>query len=470
MIPIKPFSTDIELFASDETSVGTYIVVPEHSIDLVVSGENEVTLVIPSAIAGHIIQDNSVSMTQRQRLNFIGATVTDDEENNATNVEYEAEASLWEERGGYLRPVEDITILQEDVEGLPTTLGDMISYLNLIFRTNLEYQEITTGSWNLYNGNHAKLTMGRNTALSITYDNGTGSPYMPYCSGYLLVNPSTYTLTLPASSTKLTDFVITASSWNMLLFVYMNGIFYWWKIEEFLRAESDPVYQSEKSTLALKSELTKESIVGIKTADSPEFADVDLTPLALEATYAASTWAYLVALFTTVPKSIKSHLIKIWDRIYILENKVIARIEVPSPVAAIDITSLTIANEKPIIIEFYTPGAWRTPAAVVNAIVQINGITGAVYNFATTAAQTGFQLQSTGGVLYAWMRMVTFNGKMHGQHDNHRISNTGALSQLGTTNWSIFDTAVSGITRINFECTTAGDVFPVGTKILIYYE
>ena len=468
MIPIKPFSTDIELFASDETSVGTYIVVPEHSIDLVVSGENEVTLVIPSAIAGHIIQDNSVSMTQRQRLNFIGATVTDDEENNATNVEYEAEASLWEERGGYLRPVEDITILQEDVEGLPTTLGDMISYLNLIFRTNLEYQEITTGSWNLYNGNHAKLTMGRNTALSITYDNGTGSPYMPYCSGYLLVNPSTYTLTLPASSTKLTDFVITASSWNMLLFVYMNGIFYWWKIEEFLRAESDPVYQSEKSTLALKTELTKESITGIKTADSPEFADSLITSLATQATYSASTWAYLVALFTTVPKSIKSHLVKIWDRIVYLESKEIASIEVTVDAATIDIV-LSKSYTK-IRLEAKIKGGGDTGTTRTVYIV-FNNITASIYHTLTLVNQAYF-VHTIGRYLNSYLNIAAISvtniiGVVMESH-YATAADYATVSQASRNGHTSENAAFSGISKISLSLSVGN--FDVGTIIKVYEQ
>lgn len=53
-------------------------------------------------------------------------------------------------------------------------------------------------------------------------------------------------------------------------------------------------------------------ISGLTLADSPEFADTKITPLATEATYTPTVWSYLVGLFTTVPKSVKEHLVKIW--------------------------------------------------------------------------------------------------------------------------------------------------------------
>ena len=43
--------------------------------------------------------------------------------------------------------------------------------------------------------------------------------------------------------------------------------------------ETDPVYISEKNTLALKTDLTKESIAGIQTDDSPQFADTTIPAL-----------------------------------------------------------------------------------------------------------------------------------------------------------------------------------------------
>ena len=59
----------------------------------------------------------------------------------------------------------------------------------------------------------------------------------------------------------------------------------------------------------------KESITGLTILDTPEFADELITPLALEATYTPTVWAYLVGIFTSVPKSVKAHLVKMWGNI-----------------------------------------------------------------------------------------------------------------------------------------------------------
>lgn len=74
---------------------------------------------------------------------------------------------------------------------------------------------------------------------------------------------------------------------------------------------------SEQQVLEL---LEKENIYGLKKTDNPEFADSLITPLAAEATYTPSVWAYLIGLFTTVPKSVKDHIVKIWSRVQLLED------------------------------------------------------------------------------------------------------------------------------------------------------
>lgn len=67
----------------------------------------------------------------------------------------------------------------------------------------------------------------------------------------------------------------------------------------------------------IDDKLAKENIIGLKLADSPEFADELITPLALEATYTPTVWAYLVGIFTSVPKSVKSHIVKIWSILHL---------------------------------------------------------------------------------------------------------------------------------------------------------
>jgi hypothetical protein len=88
----------------------------------------------------------------------------------------------------------------------------------------------------------------------------------------------------------------------------------------------------------------KENILGIKITDSPEFADTQITPLAVEATYTPTVWSYLVGLFTTVPKSVKSHIVKIWERLGLLEDTYILKYVVPVDTTAINLTADRYGN------------------------------------------------------------------------------------------------------------------------------
>lgn len=85
-------------------------------------------------------------------------------------------------------------------------------------------------------------------------------------------------------------------------------------------------------------------ISGLTLADSPEFADTQITPLSVEATYIPTVWSYLVGLFTTVPKSVKEHIVKGWtvienlkSRVTFLENNLIVSITLTESVASLEI-------------------------------------------------------------------------------------------------------------------------------------
>jgi hypothetical protein len=85
-------------------------------------------------------------------------------------------------------------------------------------------------------------------------------------------------------------------------------------------------------------------ISGLTLADSPEFADTQITPLSVEATYTPTVWSYLVGLFTTVPKSVKSHIVKIWERLGLLEDTYILKYVVPVDTTAINLTTDRYGN------------------------------------------------------------------------------------------------------------------------------
>ena len=81
-----------------------------------------------------------------------------------------------------------------------------------------------------------------------------------------------------------------------------------------------------------------------------EFADTQITPLATEATYTPTVWSYLVGLFTTVPKSVKEHIVKGWtvlqdlsSRVKTLENDIRDfSVTVTQDVASVELTNLNI--------------------------------------------------------------------------------------------------------------------------------
>jgi hypothetical protein len=229
---------------------------------------------------------------------------------------------------------------------------------------------------------------------------------------------------------------------------------------------------------ALKTELTKESIAGIKTADSPEFADVNLTPLELEATYSASTWAYLVALFTTVPKSIKEHLIKIWDRLFILEEamgELLIDYTVPSDVASISITTDSLGNALDIptgsrfIIYFTHQFASTADETNIDGRIAIrfNNITGSVYRYST--------------LLTTAISISTQNRYNNFSWGDFTISNYifGVVSSLGENLAGsrynqppangLLESAVSGVTRIDISSSDALTyLIKAGSNLKVY--
>ena len=81
-----------------------------------------------------------------------------------------------------------------------------------------------------------------------------------------------------------------------------------------------------------------------------EFADTQITQLAAEATYTPTVWTYLVGLFTSVPKSVKEHIVKGWTVIQDLSSRVTALesdirdfyLTVTQDVASVELTNLNI--------------------------------------------------------------------------------------------------------------------------------
>ena len=136
------------------------------------------------------------------------------------------------------------------------------------------------------------------------------------------------------------------------------------------------------------SSLTKENIVGLKIDSTPEFADTQITPLAVEATYTPTVWSYLVGLFNTVPKSVKEHIVKIWGELS-KKGELIVDITLQSNVSEVNISvdmfgnQLNLSGDFQMILdlEYITSGG---AAAERNPYIQFNGITSSAYRFANS--------------------------------------------------------------------------------------
>ena len=123
----------------------------------------------------------------------------------------------------------------------------------------------------------------------------------------------------------------------------------------FITEETDPVYASEKSILALKTDLTKESLTGLKITDNPEFADELITGLKSDANggdIPAATYTWFKGIFPSlVDGSVKSYIIGLLTvvkdlatRVGLLEDKYILKYVVPVDTAAIDLTTDRYGN------------------------------------------------------------------------------------------------------------------------------
>ena len=129
----------------------------------------------------------------------------------------------------------------------------------------------------------------------------------------------------------------------------------------------------------------KESITGLTILDTPEFADTQITSLSAEATYTPTVWAYLVSLFTTVPKSAKSHIVKIWGELS-KKGELIVDITLQSNVSEVNISTdkfgnpLNLSGDFQMILdlEYITSGG---AVAERNPYIQFNGITSVAYRF-----------------------------------------------------------------------------------------
>lgn len=211
--------------------------------------------------------------------------------------------------------------------------------------------------------------------------------------------------------------------------------------------------------------LTKENIPGLKSTDSPEFADTQITPLALESTYTPTVWNYLVELFTDVPKSVLQHIVKGWTvmqnlaaRISVLENKTLFEITLEKDVIQIDIVGLSIKEGE--TFNFLIAAGAGYEAGSIRLLV--NDISSNNYHYAA-ATIYNYNVIVTGNDRYCSSLTMTL-------HDGNLIGGiTYARSHLGTLaggfmQESTFDLSIQEINKISI-IRNGTAIIKAGTKI-----
>lgn len=216
--------------------------------------------------------------------------------------------------------------------------------------------------------------------------------------------------------------------------------------------------------------------LGLGVTDSPEFADTLITPLAAEATYTPTVWAYLVSLFTTVPKSAKEHIVKAWTvvenlktRVTSLETRVLAdfTLQTNQSVAnfpEINIGNLGIAQGQDFSVHVYLP-ALPDNAAQAAIHFRFNVVdTDATKYYTATTDGTAISL-TTGATEGSFIMTFRWkDNKVEGNLTTYRITSgtrTVQVTAIGT-NGGWLTSVSSFIIR-----TTQIVTWPAGTRVII---
>lgn len=195
----------------------------------------------------------------------------------------------------------------------------------------------------------------------------------------------------------------------------------------------------------------KESITGLTILDTPEFADTQITSLSDEATYPASVWSYLVGLFTTVPKSVKSHIVKIWERLKFIEDNVVL-----DYTAANAITSLTLTQDKNgnalNLVDFDISIIGENVDSVNSALLTVNNnSTSIYYNGVTLTTRADFLLYLRGQLDKKFEGQLMFRktGGLYAFHQTTNDTTIGGVSRANNYGGNITSN-IGNITRLDF--------------------
>ena len=207
-----------------------------------------------------------------------------------------------------------------------------------------------------------------------------------------------------------------------------------------------------------------------------EFADTQITPLSTETTYTPTVWSYLVGLFTTVPKSVKEHIVKIWGvvnnlavRIGLLEDKYILKYVVPIDTPKVDLNIDRYGNAfnfvEGDILDIYLRVLPFVGLGSNRVNLQINNITSDDYIWASVAF---YSFAFAGNVYYGHSGRVSLwidNGYVAGELSGEIFV---TASTYTTQNYAFFlRVPVGAITSLRLFVSNTNFPIPAGTTILI---
>lgn len=206
-------------------------------------------------------------------------------------------------------------------------------------------------------------------------------------------------------------------------------------------------------------------ISGLMLADSPEFADTQITPLSVESTYTPTVWSYLVELFTTVPKSVKEHIAKVWtvienlkSRVTFLENNLIASITLTESVASLEIQLPTPEQDIEIEVDY----TMDTDFAVTG-LLRVNDAGAHEYVTSTSQTYDGFNTYAARHSTKGIHRFTLINGYVFLVTAIQQIwGKISTQTPASRTSNGYIKTPQSGINKITFaHQINAGSVIKV---------
>lgn len=230
---------------------------------------------------------------------------------------------------------------------------------------------------------------------------------------------------------------------------------------------------------------TREGL-GLGTADTPEFADTQITGLNTSdvegGEITPALWSWIVSVFAgIVPKSVKSHISGIWGylnalatRVGILEDGYLLKYVVPADCSIIDLATdrygrpfnFSEGDGVEIVIQVK---AWVYVSDIINSIgMRLNGLSNAVFLYNTTATPAA-RLQTMG--TYYRSEYCTINMSLIGSEVQGFMANHAQSTDIAYVNqFYVFNSIglnITNITSFQFMAMFAISLIPAGAIIII---